>query len=384
MPDPRVTITVNGRPYHNVKQYRWDSDVLQLQDDFSCTLSNEDGILSSEIRRGQSLEVYVSDPTVAAGQAIRKLKGIVTDVRKRCAISGGTEILLQGADLGWHLTHNCAPLHLRLNGITFQRLLERVLDASWGFAGVRVGNEDNRLARLGRVNLGRAGAAQFIAAQENVFAVIPRVQVEAGQLIAPLIIEFAQREGYLVNVSGDGHLQIFRPLATGDPSYTLRHYARDDERSRENNVKDPEFSESIESLYTVVTCVGSILQPPVIGDTIDPNEGKRPGTYEDPNVLPFRRFFDFSDGERYNSQQAQRRARWKQQRGKFDSRVYTCTVQGHAQGGAFWESDTLCSVSDEVLGFVETGYVRGVSYQGTNGAGSITQLTIHERGLLSA
>src|SRR5206468_3602219 len=128
----------------------------------------------------------------------------------------------------------------------FRALLEKMLDPSWGFSGVRTDNDTNRALKLGR-----AGAVQALSGSISAF--IPPLQVEPGQMIAELIILYAKRARQLVNVSSDGYLQIWSPQANPEPLYSLHAHAERALRHL-NNIEQATFNETIDSLYTDVIC----------------------------------------------------------------------------------------------------------------------------------
>src|SRR6185312_7059982 len=258
--------------------------------------------------------------------------------------------------LGWHLANNAAPLWFQLRGIRFRALLECVLDPTWKFAGVRTDNDTNRALKLGR-----AGAVQALSG--SISALIPPIQVEPGQMIADLLIYYARLTRQLVNVSSDGYLQIWSPQANPESLYALHLHVGDD-RSL-NNVERVTLSENIDSLYTEVVCVGTVVLPPNFASATNPNEGRFRGTYRsDPAPLPFLRRFTFSDGDQLTQQQASDRARWKAERGLFDAWRYDATLRGHVQDGVFYESDTGATLHDSFNGVDDNFYVSAVRYAG--------------------
>ncbi len=381
----RVTVVIAGDEYGGsrtpgISQYSYDSDVLQLGDPCSVVLSNPRGALNGKIRMGDPLELFVADPDVGGGASTRKLKGIVTSRQAASSDGSGTTVTVGGADLGWHLGNNAAPLWFRLRGIKFQTLLQKVLDPSWGFAGVRAENDTNR-----RLKLGRAGAIRSIQGTFDQF--IPPIQIEPGEMIADVLILYAKRERRLVNVSADGYLQIWAPAKNQTALYTF-HYHRSDEASRtKNNVLRATLSDAIDGLYTDVICVGTVLRPPDQGNANDPNEGQFRGTYTargPSGPLPFVRRLTFSDGEQLTKKLAADRARWKAERGLFDARQYVIQVRGHSQGGVFFEPDTTAEVHDSVNGIEGVLYVSGVRYNRDAKTGLVSTLTLRRPNLLGA
>jgi hypothetical protein len=335
------------------------------------------GSAQPKIALGDSIQFYIADPELNGGTRVQKLKGIVTSRQSSCSDGSGTVVTIGGADLGWHLANNAAPLWFRLRGITFGALLRKVLDPSWGFAGVRAENDSNR-----RLKLGRAGVVQSISG--SIDSIIPPIQIKPGEMIADVLILYAKRERKLVNVSSDGYLQFGAPAKRGEPLYRLTFTQLMIERGSLNNIERVTLSETIDGVFTETICVGTVVRPPENGDPRNPNEGHFRGTYRSPSTLAFLRRFMFADGDQLTPDQADDRARWKTERGEFDSWQYVIQVKGHSQNGVFYEPDTFAEVDDTVNGVQGVLYVSAVRYARDLRSGQTTTLTLRKPGLLGA
>src|SRR5439155_6267734 len=110
---------------------------------------------AQKFRRGAGVVFSLSNAAVDGGSKTAKVqKGVLVRRRRSSDLGGGTVTALEGADLGWHLVHNDAPLWLGLQGLSFREVLDCVLDPSWGFGlPSRTENDTKR-----RLNPGRAGA----------------------------------------------------------------------------------------------------------------------------------------------------------------------------------------------------------------------------------
>jgi prophage tail gpP-like protein len=396
---PAVYLEIGGVEYE-AREFAWDSSILQLADQWSATLPAPEGKIRATsgewmpankvLTDGALVRIYESDPTVEGGRKIPKMKGRLVNIDDAESPEGGYQITLSGFDLGWHLTTGHGRVFTNLRGVAWKTFLERnVLDASlgWGFEGVRYGNLANKNLRLGRALIQTTLNPQIGAIQ-------PRFQIEVGQSLGPLLIEFAKREGYLLNVSADGYLQFFRPDYEQQPLYTFRHYLRSDEvGSQFNNIMRPRLRRSAEQLYALVEAWNTVLRPPPVQDTEDPTEGRYHGAYANLGSLPFERRYTFSDPEQIGQDRANARAKWQWQRLRFDAWEYTFTVRGHAQNGIPFEPETLCDVVDPVRGINETLYITGVrcwrklaraGIDRTTDTGTLAQITTHRAHLLGA
>lgn len=368
-----------GKPafeYRNILEYSIDSSVLTVSDNFELRVANPSGDHVTP-NRGDPIRLYASDPAVAGGAKTLLVLGIVVDIESVSDDEGGTTLSITGADLGWHLVNNCGPLFKSTMNITFARLLELVIDSSWGFAGVRTDNDTNRF-----LNQGRAGIAP---ARSAVDVFIPPVCFEAGEMIADKLVTYARRAKQLVNVSSDGYLQIFQPRYDTPIVGTL-HFHKPTETTRDlNNVKGPvRIRQSIDGVYTDVSCVGSVAIPSVLPDRFNPHAGTFQAKISDPSQLPFRRSLTFSDSDAMTQQFADDRVKWKFNRGLFDSWTAEYTAYGHVLGGTFFAADAMIAADDTVNGIRKNLYIASRRFKRSVRGGTTTSLQLRLPNLLRA
>lgn len=391
---PAAYVEVDGIEYE-ARDYAWESHVLQLADQWSVTVPAPNGqmissdgrrVRAGELREGALVKFFLRDPAVRNGAVIQKLTGRLVTIDDSEDARSGYVVRLSGFDLGWHLTTGCGRVFENLRGVTFQRFLERnVLDPSlgWGFAGVRAGNLANKRFRQGRAGIN----AQL---QEDTSPIVVRFQLEVGEPLAPKLIEYARREGYLLNVSADGWLQFFKPVVTEEPSYTFHHrLAGDAVGSEFNRVRNTRLRRSAEGLYTVVQCWTTVIDTTDL-DPFDPNAGRYYGEFVNLGTLPFSRRNTFSDPDQIGDA-AKRRARWAWQRGRSDSWEYSLRTIGHSQDGVAFEPDTVAYLRDDVRGLDGNYYVLAVRFARQLAAaglspdvGSYSDITLRPLGMLNA
>lgn len=375
---PRVLIEIAGKMYPSVEEYSYESNILSFGDPFSLALPAPDGIYAGTISIGSPVNLYIADPNVQGGKQVKLLKGLITARDSSSDTSSGTKIKLTGSDLSWHLANNSGHLWKNLRSSTFQSLLSdpQVISPDWGFLSpAKLGNAANRALKQGR--------AGIIEPTIRIDQPLPRIQFEPGQMIADVFVLYAKRLHLLVNVSSEGQLQIFQPGYEQPSSYTFHYHAKGDKRNAQNNVKSATLHESIDGMYTEVTCVGTkVFQ--IFVDPTNQNDGKFRATYNNLGTLPFARRLAFADQEPLSQDQALGRAKWKFQRGLFDSWEYQITVFGHSQNGTFYAPDTMCSVYDSINGLNGSYYISAVKYSRNAKKGTETTLTIKKPNLLAA
>lgn len=397
----------------NVTGFSYSSDVMQIGDPFSVSIPDPRGLYKNAFKRGWSARYYMSNPNVNGGALAWKQGGVITDRDASSDPNGGTTIRVTGADLGWHLIHNDAPLWFNLRGSTLERLAELCMfphkvrttakDPNWGFQeGVEFNNTINRAIKTGRGT--RAGLTPLPISSSEELALIAAVkahgwvwtQTQPGQKLADLLVMWARRVGVLVGVSVDGHLQFFLPNYAQVPDYVIHYHAEARDRVL-NNVKNARRHESLEHLLTDVRVIGQNpvfqLVPTGSVQTFAPQFKKidgRAGPDDWPTgfldspveeALPFTRYATVTDSEIVT--QPDRRARWIQKRGMFDASTVTYTVRGHHQNGKWWESDKMCAVHDDVLGVEGTYYVSSVLCTRDMANGDQTLVTLRKPDLLT-
>lgn len=380
-------VLIDGQDVPEVTKFEYTSDVLQIAETASFTVVCKDKKYRDALRLGQEVQFVTENKAVRGGSPTVRHVGNVVQRRAR-AEAGGFVIDVVTADKGWHLVNNSAPLWFRLQGRTYADIFDPsvyttgrdgkryyFLDPSWKFRTPTLWG-DAAIARR-RLKLGLSVVKQQ---QQGAFDPLQLVQVEAGETVGEILTTFAKRINYLVNVSPDGHLCVFRPHDTGAPAYSLR--LRDGDAL--NNIIASEVAEDATTRYTDVTVVGDPVIPDTFVDPNDVNAQKRRGKVRHDGALPFLHRNVSSDSDMYSSGLAQKQARWIADRGMFDSFSYTATVPEHHQGGLWWDADALASVDDDVLGVSQNLYVQRAKCRGERGSGDTTEVLLRRPGLLSA
>ncbi len=384
-----------GKGQAPLRHYGWPADGRTFGvATFSFATENARGASGyrDKLVPGASVRLYLSNPSVGGGARTQKVTGVITQ-REVVSDARGTVIRITGADLGWHLMHNDAPLWFNLRGTTLDRLLEACIapqnvfkgdrDPGWGFRGVRTSNLENRALKTRlRFTPGEREAFR----QATLSGTFLWVQVQPGQKIADLLIMFARRLGFLVGVSADGWLQVWIPNYSQAPLYTVHYHDAGDRDANKNNVQLARRVDALDTIWTRVNVVGEkpyLTEAELAKKTFAPNVGKFRGKAAHDDALPFLHRLLFTDSE-IDQHTADLRAEWRYQRGLFDAQTVTYQLRGHHQGGTWWESDTMCEVHDSVLGLDGNYYVASVQCQRDMQGGDTTMLTIKKPDLLGA
>lgn len=413
----QVTIEINGEEFTEIVDYSFTSDVTALTDTATINIASPDGIHAGKVEPGMRARIYFSDPAVGGGAKVQQLTGPVTNVRHTAR--GGGKLQVRIADQGWYLEQCDAPLWLSLDGLTFGRLVERLLqaryvstrrilvedtatqtsrmrtivtaqqfvDLGWGFVNadgtLRIATENDRNTRLKQ---GRAGVERYRAELENFVAFIPPIQVETGMKVGQLLVDYARRERRIVGVSSDGVLLIFAPNYAQDASYRFElHPSTASEKTKaRTNVIDADVDDGIDGLFTDISCITSRVWPQLHKNRENPNADKIRGRYTNLGTLPFYRQKTFSDGDMLDQEMADGRALWAWQQGLFQSYGITLRVPGHVQNGLFYAPNTIAALDLAMLRISGNYYIQSCRYSRTRTDGTETMLTIRQKDLLAA
>ncbi len=372
-----ITVATGRAPAQDVlpaKEWSINDDVLSLSDTCAVTIANIDGENSGKIQVGQRVEVELSNKDVRNGTWIRAFTGVVTETH-HTSDSSGSIISVTMQDNGWYLTSCDAKPLVNIKNLKFAELLRRLLDPSWGISEIRA---DNDLSR--RIKHGRQMIIQNF--KPILGAVLPFIQVEPGQKPADIILQYAAREGVLVNVAADGALVFFRPDYSQEALYSAVYSSGIDDTSDNNVVGKPDLRDSIDGYFSELQCWSTVvLDPAVTGpkDAENPNAGLRHTIYRPKvNPLPFERRLVFSDAEAIDKALRMQRAIWKQQMAQFQAWEYDVQFDRHSQNGAFFVSDSMISVDDRVNKVKGVFFVQSVTRSQTVGEGTRTRMKIRK------
>jgi prophage tail gpP-like protein len=362
------------------KEWSVEDNMLNVADTASVLIANPEGIHSGKFRLGQRIEFDESDPDVANGAWVRHLTGRIVRIESTSDINGGSSILLTAMDLGWHLTScDAVPLTKTEHG-TILDLIKKLVHPSWGFPGTETSGPDitdNVLNK--RLKQGRAGVTRAFA--PHLGGVLPFFQVEPGEKPFDVLRRYLQREGLLLNVGAKGQIVLFRPDYRDDTKYDGIEYHEgiDPRRHRNNVIGRTSLLESLDGIYSASECWSTVVIPPSVQDTDNPNAAYRKTRYTLPtNPLPFDRLSVFTDTEAINPTTRKNRAIWHLQMDAFNSWEYTAEVRGHSQGGRFLVSDTMIPVNDSLHGVNGTYYIQSVRRSLTIREGARSRLTLRK------
>jgi hypothetical protein len=339
---PRLKIRFLGNDYTGINNFHVTGSVLDIYNGFSFDLPNPDNrvaeIIKAEPHRWHPIKIWHSDPLVNAGHPRPLLTGLVTGANLNVQPGSPSTLSLKGYDCG-KLLDSCGPAWKRIQS-RWKQLVNTVIDKSWlhsqrtddwGLKEV-VDYDLNRNIKKGRFAAQRAYTQQ-------VEGYMPPLQIGVGESVYAALSRFARLTGYtearpggsIVNVSAEGHIQLFNPDDTAnDPaSYSI-------DLVNNPRFKGAELILTGEPLRTSYAVFGSVIIPAQTPDSENPNEGKfynasysaDHGQYLGGGTIE--RSITASDGEAYTDARARARAEWMRRRAEFDAETIQITLAGHA------------------------------------------------------
>ncbi len=203
---PALFLEVAGLEYES-RDYAWTDDILCLSDGWSATIPCPDGkataldgtrVPVSYFTPGMLVRLRESDPAVEGGAKLLKLTGRLVDIADSNDERGGYTVTLSGYDLGWHLTTGHGPVFQNYRGLKWDSLLRKIVTNPadrYGFAGVRLGNLENKSTKIGPRAALEAAKFQGSKDAPDPGAIQPRFQIEPGQSTAFLAVPSGRGAG---------------------------------------------------------------------------------------------------------------------------------------------------------------------------------------------
>ena len=352
----QMSLRIGGEEIQGIRTFSYVQDVMQLANPFSAEIPDPDSKWSKVVTRGAKAEVYLSNPDVNNGRQNLKLTGRVREVEQGTRAGTGRVLRVTGADLGYHLTRDSGPLGFALSRTTYKKLLQALIDDSWGFRGVRFGdaNSLNRQILLGR----KQKLLQYTAPNE---VPLQYIGIEPGETASAILTDVARFSAKLLTVSADGYLQAWNPDYNRTPAYEFEYHGIDEKDRSLNNIEEVSISSSADTLATDITCVGEILLQLSLPHPDDPHPGRKIGSAHNPALLPYISRETYTDTEQFSAKYCQANAEWKMKMNIFNSWAYKCSSPYHHQRGTWFAADMIVSLLDTVNHDDSSGVVRGIS-----------------------
>lgn len=408
---PRIHVSFLGREYtgrQGAETFQVTSTLTNIFDGWSLELPiGPQGQLEDlpplNLQRWIPVTLSLSDPEVDSGKPVPMLQGVITRVEHECS-DQASKLILSGYDLGKLLDSAARPWR-RFSGVTFDKLIDTLLDPSWltknrtdgwGIQGITGLNRDRFRKRGTRISQGRTAAELEI--NRRYFTFMPPIQTEVGETVYDLISRAARltgltaSRGSFVSVSVDGFVQVFNPDDyVNDPAL---YVFEDHLDSRNLRVKRSRLVLDGEDLYTEYDCYGSVIVPPGVfkPDKItNPNAGRffaqSSNSILGPSENKIFRRLTFSDPEQYQRGFAQARADWRRRQSLYKETSMVMSIQGLSMPGpdGVWRpivEGNIAEVNSSRLRIQGRYMIEQVVKRQNASEGTVSEVTFRPLGLL--
>ncbi len=364
--DDRISIVVGGVSYQDWFEVDLDSDVMIPADAWTVRAAIPSSDIRSGFREGEKCDIYVGRD--------RQMAGVIDEVSFNGERSADT-MQISGRDKGAYLV-DCEAHHLKAEKQTFETLIKKLLDPSFGIKGPIFSNTNNR-----NVLYGKKDKKKPKAVETGLFAPIPRARtkVDPGQKISSILDEHCKRLGVAWWMTADGSLYIGKPNYKQEFAYVFSVYEGGTD-ARANNVETWSVRRSISDRYSEIEVGGmgfssaaglfdGAKSAPKFKATAKDQDLQRRGIVRKTIIV---------DSDILSSGEAQKRADREMERGKLGALVITLTVPGFRQFDRLFTTDTIASVKIEAADIDGNFYVTQRRFTENRGKRR-TQLTLHEK-----
>jgi prophage tail gpP-like protein len=355
--------------------YQIDSDLYTPADAFHLELANPE----TAIKHGSLCEIFINDQ--------KELTGIIDKVHRKVKKSG-VSLAVEGRDyMGLLVDSHCEQFPDVRN---FKlKTLANLLLAKVPFI--------NRKEIVYQKNIVGKLKGKGKKKTTTTFLSDPTQQIghiEVGQTIFEVLKMFALSRGLLFYCQPDGTLVFGRPMAKGEPEYTLQI----DRAGKGNNVIESEVVDDISRRFSKVTVMGQQQGNQQQGNQQQGNQQQ--GNQQQGNQrtflaagintpsgiwidteFPFYKPFVCIDNNDSLSPKEHARLIMEKQRREGLKIIYA--VGRHSQNGQNWTINKFCHVSDEVQGIDGDYLIYGRTFELNKKDGPTTKLKLGLPGLIA-
>jgi len=327
--------------------YQIDSDLYTPADAFRLELANPE----TEIKHGSLCEVFINKK--------KELTGIIDKIHRKVS-KRGVSLAVEGRDyMGLLVDFYCEPPWPTVSNMKLQALALRLL-ANVPFI--------NRKDIIYQQNI----AGKLKSTKKTTNTVLPDPaqrlsQIEPGQTIFEVLKIYALSRGLLFYCQPDGKLVFGRPMAKGEPEYSLQLHKED----YGNNVIESDVIDDISRRYSKVTVMGQQqgCQSTVLAAGIN----VPPGIKVDTEFPFYKPFVCIDNNDSLSPKEHARLLMEKQRREGLKMRYI---VGRHSQDGENWAINKFCHVSDEVQGIDGDYLIYGRTFELNKKDGPTTRLKL--------
>lgn len=350
-----VKLQVDGKEITHFLEYKIDADLYTPADAFYLKLANPE----TDVKAGKLCELFVNDQ--------KELTGVIDRVCRKVDKNGVT-LDVEGRDLmGLLVDSYCEPPWSSVTGMTLKTLAEKLLKNIPFINRKEITYQENVVGKLKGKKTSGSG---FLAGLDEPQKIN---QIEAGMTVFEVLKNYSLSRGMLFYCLPNGTLVFGRPMAKGEPDYTLT-MKRD---GKGNNVIESDFIEDISRRYSKIIVIGQQQCSNAIFST----SGNKPGTARIVRDFPFDKLYVSIDNN--DNVSPAMRARLIEEKQRRESFKLEYKVGRHSQHGKNWQINKFCRVNDDVNGINKDYLIYGRTFELRKDSGPITKLRLGEPGLVA-
>ncbi len=356
MPD-KVELFVNKMRIEHFMSYKVDADLYTPADAFSLDLANPE----AQIKAGHQCELQINGTL--------EMTGIIDKVTRKIG-KNGVSLAVEGRDLmGLLIDSFCAPKDwIDLQNIKLKALAERLLMDIPFIELKNIDYQENVVGKLKSKKKSSSGGG-FLSALDGEQKI---AHIDAGMTIFEVLRNYSLSRGMLFYCEPSGRFVFGRPLAKGEPSFSLTLR----KSGRGNNVIESETVNDISRRYSKVLVVGQQQgNNETAADQINIS-----GSHED-STYPFQKLYVTRHND--DSVSPNMRARMIMEKQRREGAQLTYTVGRHQQNGINWSVNSICRVVDEAQNIEGDYLIYGRTFEMNKQTGPITRLRLGAPGIVA-
>ncbi len=323
----KVELQVAGQKIENFTSYTIEADIYTADDAFSLEVANPE----IAIKPGQRCELWVNDK--------KELTGII-DCLSRRYDKQGVKLKIEGRDLMGLLVDSYCEEFFTVQGMTVKSLAEKLVRNVPFIQRSDIVYRENIRGNLKKKKGKKSGSSSSIFGSSSMGAAHTFAQVEPGQTIFEVLKTYAMSRGMMFFAMPDGTMAFGKPKDSGAPEFLFTTKKTD---ARENNVLEGSLDDNIAKRYSKVSVLGQQQGT----DSLSASAINTKASVTD-STFPFYKPFVTRDNN--DSRSPKLRAQMLTEKQKFDGWHLTYKVPHHSQNGKNYAINTICHVTDEVLG----------------------------------
>lgn len=359
----KIELFVNKIKIEHFLSYTIDADLFTPADAFYLELANSE----TEIKAGLICELKVNDQL--------ELTGIIDKITRRVS-KYGVSLSVEGRDYMGLLVDSYCEQFITVENKKLKDLAELLLAKVPFINRKGIVYQQNVTGKIKGKKQKASGS--YLSAIDSAQKIS---QIEPGMTIFDVLNGVARSRGMLFYSLPNGTLVFGRPMATGEPEYTLQML----KTGYGNNVLESDVCNDISRRYSKVTVIGQQQGGQTVTTAASINTGG-PSHCQTDSSMPFYKPYVTKDNN--DGLTPSQNARLIMEKQKREGKQLNYTVARHSQNGKNWTINSLCRIKDEIQTIdgkkIDGDYlIYGRTFELSKQSGPTTKLKLGVPGLIA-